>query len=80
MSEAKTMLKLTKKGDYESSHLDNFDKRYSSNNDKDTEIPDIKHITSITDYSINKHIIFTQSRLDILSNGSKFKSIEFDDS
>ena len=41
MPEAEAMLELAEKGDYKSLHLDNLDKKYLSNNDKDTEIPDV---------------------------------------
>ena len=72
------MLKPAEKSDYKSPHLDNFDRRYPGGNDEDTEIPDVKHITPISDPSISERITSTQSRLGIQSTWSRFKSIKFD--
>lgn len=41
MPKAKTMLKLIEKSNYKSPHLDNLNKKYLSDNDKNMEIPDI---------------------------------------
>lgn len=73
------MLEPAKKGDYKSLYLDNFDRKYLGNNDKDTEMPDVKHITPISNYSISECITSTQSRSGIQSTQSGFKSIKFDD-
>lgn len=61
------MWELAEKGDDKSLYLDNLDKRYLGNNYKDMEMADIKHITSISDHSISKPIISTQSKLGIQS-------------
>lgn len=54
MSEVKTILELAEKGNYMSLHLDNFDKKYPGNNNKDTKMPNIKYITPIIDHFISK--------------------------
>lgn len=72
------MLKPAKKSDYKSLHLDNLDRRYLGNICKDTEMPDIKHITSISNYSINKPTISTQSKSSIQSTWKGFQFIKFD--
>lgn len=57
--EAKAMLELAKKGDYKNLHLVNLDRRYPGDNDKDTKIPDVKHIIFISDYSISERTTST---------------------
>lgn len=57
MPEAKTIFKPVENSDYKSSHLDNLDRKYPSDKNKDLKMPDIRHIISINDHSINKCII-----------------------
>lgn len=52
MSKTKTILELTKKSNYKSLYLDNLDKRYLANNDKNIKI---SNITSISDLFISEH-------------------------
>ena len=49
------------------------------NNDENTEMPNVKHIIPINDYSISKRTIFTQLKSGIQSTWGGFKSIKFDD-
>lgn len=51
---AKTMSELMEKSDYKNVHLDYLNRRYLGNNDEKTEIPDIKYIRPINNYSINE--------------------------
>ena len=60
-------------------HLDNFDKKYFGDSDKDTEMPDVKHITTINNPFISERTTTTQSKSSIQSTWSGFKSIKFDD-
>lgn len=53
------MLKPTKKRNYKSPHLANFDKKYPSDNDENIKMPDVKHITPISTFFINKYSIST---------------------
>lgn len=59
MPEAKAMLKSTKEGDYKSLHLANFERKYLSDNDENTKMPDVRHITPISDLFISEYIIST---------------------
>lgn len=79
-SKPKAMLEPAKEGDYKSPYLDNLDRRYSGDNDENTEMPDVKHITPISDHSISERTTSTRSRSGIQSIWSGFKSIKFDDS
>lgn len=54
MPKAEAMLELTEEGDYKNPYLDNLNRRYLGDNDKDTEMPDVKHIIPISNHSINK--------------------------
>lgn len=53
------MLDTTKKGNYKSQNLDNFDKKYLVNNEEAIKILDIRYIISIRDLFISEHTIFT---------------------
>lgn len=69
------MLEPTEEGDYESLHLANFDRRYQDNNNEDTKMPDVKHITRLSDSPISEHTTFSQLRSGIESAWSGFKFI-----
>lgn len=77
--EVKAMLEPAEKSDYKSPYLDNFDRRYLSDNNKNMEMPDVKYITLINNHSISEYITSTQSRSGIQTTWSEFKSIKFDD-
>ena len=62
MPKAGAILEPAKKSDYKSPHLDTVDKRYPSDHDENTKMPDTKHITPKSD-----HFISTQSMSDIQS-------------
>lgn len=53
------MLKLTEEANHESPHLAKFDRRYLVENDKNTEMLDVKHILPIRELSIGERIIST---------------------
>ena len=78
-SEAEAILEPVEKGDYESPHLDNFDKKYPGNNDENTKMQDVKHITPISDLSISDCTTSTQLRSDTQSIWIGFKSLKCDD-
>ena len=59
---AEAIAKPVEKNNYKSLHLNNLDRRYLGNNDKNTQMADVKHITPISDLSISKHTTCTQSR------------------
>lgn len=59
------MLKPSKKSDYKSLYLGNFDRKYLDNNNKNMEILNIKHIIFINDFFISKYTIFTKLNLGI---------------
>lgn len=61
------MLDLTRKGNHKSPHLANLNKRYPDDNDENTKISDINHITPISDRFTIEYNIFTQLRLGIQS-------------
>lgn len=65
MLEIKARLEPTKKSNYKSLHLANLDRKYLGNNNKNTKILNIKHITPINDLSISECITSIQSRLGI---------------
>lgn len=65
MSEVKAILEPTKKDNYKSLHLNNFDRQYLVDNNKDIKMSDIKYIIFISDLSTNRRIIFTQLKLGI---------------
>lgn len=50
------ILEPTQKGNQKNLYLANLDRRYPGNNDKDMEMPDVKHITSICDSYISERI------------------------
>lgn len=71
------MLEPIKKGDYKNPHLANFNKRYLGDNDENTEMPDIKYITSINNFFISECTTFIQFKSSIQSTWSRFKFIQF---
>lgn len=76
---AKILLEPIEENNYKNPHLANFDKKYPNYNDEDTEMPDVKHITPISKFSICECITFIQSRSGIQFFWSEFKSIYFND-
>lgn len=58
MSKAEVILESTKKADYKNAHLDNLDKKYLVDNNKNTKMINVKHIIPISSFSINKCITF----------------------
>ena len=73
------MLKLTEEGNYKSLHLDELDTKYPNDNNEDKKMPNIKHITHISDHFINERTICIRSRSSIQFTWNRFKSIKFDD-
>lgn len=59
MPKLKTMIELIKESKYKSLHLDNFNKKYLDNNNKNTKISDIINFIIIIDISIIKYTIYT---------------------
>lgn len=79
MPKAETILEPTEEGDYKSPHLDNLNRRYLGNNNKDREMPDVKHIIPISNHSISERTTSIWSKLGIQFTQGEFKSIKFDD-
>lgn len=63
--EVKAILEPIKEGNHKSPHLANFDIRYLGDSNKDTEMPDIKHIIPISNLFISERTTSTRSRSDI---------------
>lgn len=80
MPKKNVILEPTTENNFKSLHLDNLDKKYLVNNNKNTEMLDIKYIISINYLFINKYITFIQSRSGIKSTQNSFKSIKFNNS
>lgn len=59
MPKTKIMLVTTKKDNYKSLHLDNFDKKYLVYNNKDTKMPTTKYIIPISNFFISEYTTFT---------------------
>lgn len=77
--EAKAILNQVKKSYYKNPHLNNFDKRYSRDHNKNTKMLNIKYIISINNYSISEYTIFILLKLSIQFIWSRFKFIKFYD-
>lgn len=65
MPKIETMLELIKKGNDNNLYLANFDKKYSSDNNENMKISDIKHRILISGLFISERITFIKLRLNI---------------
>ena len=54
MSEPEAMLKQVEKINYKSQYLDNLDRKYLEDNDKDKEMSNVKYISPINDHFISE--------------------------
>lgn len=54
MPKTEAMLEPIEEGDYKIPYLDKLNRKYLGDNDKDTEMPDVKHIILISNHSINE--------------------------
>lgn len=79
MAKLEAMLEPTEEYNYESSHLVNLYRRYLGNNDENTEMPDVKHMTLINDPFRSDRTTSTRPRSGIQSAQSGFKSLQFTD-
>lgn len=71
------MLEPTKKNNYKSLYLANLDRKYLDDNNEGIKMPNIKHISSISDLFINERTTFTQLWSQIQSTQNGFRSIAF---
>lgn len=79
--EAEPILEPIEESDYKSPILDGLDRRDlgGNANDEDTEMPDVKHITPISERPISERTTSTRLKSGIQSTRNGFKSIKFND-